>query len=573
MLMTHALCSVLTVWSEGVLEPDRQLLQDILVVLFQIVLRLLRSQGEDGSWDDKRETTAYAIIAINATANLPMLNPAREQIDLAVQRGKGYLHSGLAGRPQKPEHIWIEKVTYGSHNLSQAFTLSALRCSPRPCPSRVAEILPEPVETTLKWTKFFGKLPLFRDTPIWLLEASALEGSLLRDRLRERCLRVFPTRTSTKEKHMAFIPFTWTAGNNMHGGALGSDTLVELMVISALAYQVDEVIETGVADMSIQEVRTLKSSIGSLFAQVEGEEQAMSKGRDDTDGTNEKGSKEEEPQDGAVAKMQRGLVSFMRYLWHSPHVRAATPYNRAQLKRAMKAYLTAHLTQAEDNHALASQSPRLPSSAGDGSNSNSNSNLSSNRGGGRKIYESATTSLHGWTHSTSGDHTAGPVAVAAFFCMLGGPGGADRLPSARAKYVAEDMSRRLAALCRLYNDYGSVARDRDECNLNSVNFPEFSLPAAVTTPHGARKTREGEQGHDGDADDDDDASVKAELLQLAEYERRCLMASLAELRPLVGEDVFATLSIFYNSADMYGQMYVLKDMTPSVKKGARGEEN
>jgi hypothetical protein len=28
-------------------------------------------------------------------------------------------------------------------------------------------------------------------------------------------------------------------------------------------------------------------------------------------------------------------------------------------------------------------------------------------------------------------------------------------------------------MCRMYNDYGSVARDKAERNLNSVNFPEF----------------------------------------------------------------------------------------------------
>ena len=29
-------------------------------------------------------------------------------------------------------------------------------------------------------------------------------------------------------------------------------------------------------------------------------------------------------------------------------------------------------------------------------------------------------------------------------------------------------------MCRMYNDYGSVARNRAEGNLNSVDFPEFA---------------------------------------------------------------------------------------------------
>lgn len=31
----------------------------------------------------------------------------------------------------------------------------------------------------------------------------------------------------------------------------------------------------------------------------------------------------------------------------------------------------------------------------------------------------------------------------------------------------------LGRMCRQYNDYGSLARDQEERNLNSLNFPEF----------------------------------------------------------------------------------------------------
>ena len=52
-------------------------------------------------------------------------------------------------------------------------------------------------------------------------------------------------------------------------------------------------------------------------------------------------------------------------------------------------------------------------------------------------------------------------------------GGGDCFVGAIQKYLAQVLVRHLAAMCRMYNDYGSIARDRAEQNDNSVNFPEF----------------------------------------------------------------------------------------------------
>lgn len=47
------------------------------------------------------------------------------------------------------------------------------------------------------------------------------------------------------------------------------------------------------------------------------------------------------------------------------------------------------------------------------------------------------------------------------------------MTSARTAYLAEDVCRHLATLCRLYNDLGSAACDADEGAGNSLKFPEF----------------------------------------------------------------------------------------------------
>jgi hypothetical protein len=70
-------------------------------------------------------------------------------------------------------------------------------------------------------------------------------------------------------------------------------------------------------------------------------------------------------------------------------------------------------------------------------------------------------------------------------------------------------------------------------NLNSVQFPEFytSLTNTVSDEH-----------------------LKKHLFSVAEYERRCLEHSLAELKNVVDVKVFEAVQVFFHTADMYGQM-------------------
>ena len=58
-------------------------------------------------------------------------------------------------------------------------------------------------------------------------------------------------------------------------------------------------------------------------------------------------------------------------------------------------------------------------------------------------------------------------------------------------------------MCRQYNDYGSIARDRAERNLDSINFPEFGA-------------------NGGEVVVDVEERLKEDLYWIAEYERECL---------------------------------------------------
>lgn len=85
----------------------------------------------------------------------------------------------------------------------------------------------------------------------------------------------------------------------------------------------------------------------------------------------------------------------------------------------------------------------------------------------------------------------------------------------------------------MYNDYGSLARDKAEQNLNSLDFPEFD-PAG----RGGR----GEEGK------------RAALWKMAVFERKALDLATEELLREQDVDGIAArfLKMFVDVTDMYG---------------------
>ena len=69
-------------------------------------------------------------------------------------------------------------------------------------------------------------------------------------------------------------------------------------------------------------------------------------------------------------------------------------------------------------------------------------------------------------------------------------------------------------MSRLYNDYGSIARDRTEVNLNSTDFPVFHLDHSIDRMETERPAYIA------------DTTQKKTLLSIAEYERRQAQAAL-----------------------------------------------
>ncbi|KAF7375139.1 Ent-kaurene synthase [Mycena sanguinolenta] len=110
-------------------------------------------------------------------------------------------------------------------------------------------------------------------------------------------------------------------------------------------------------------------------------------------------------------------------------------------------------------------------------------------------------------------------------------------------FIAQDCITHMAVLCRIWNDWGSMKRDVAERNISGMNFPEF---AGMT-----------------------EEQIKAQMRRISDYERRCLHASLADLRQAAkevmgeakGNKCVDSFEFFFRGAEVYDAIYEFKDIS------------
>ncbi|KAL8794967.1 MAG: hypothetical protein Q9195_002549 [Heterodermia aff. obscurata] len=127
MLLSRVFVEVLQQWETGKLSGLSPTLihGKIIPVLFQCLIRTLRSQHMNGSWGHKgpREETAYCVLALAGLRILPLAQFFRTEIASAISRGRSFIRSM---DDLRPECLWIEKVSYKSATISKAYTVAAL---------------------------------------------------------------------------------------------------------------------------------------------------------------------------------------------------------------------------------------------------------------------------------------------------------------------------------------------------------------------------------------------------------------------------------------------------------------
>lgn len=249
MLMAEAFGSLLEAWGKGSLDaiPSELIRDKVSITLYQALLRALQTQNEDGSWgpSHRREETAYAVLTIANACGLPFLDSLWPKIDEAVDRGRNFLQGTVN---EKPEYIWVEKVTCGSLILSDCYVLAALKVDHQRSQSSdtLSQLLYIPEKKISEFVRFYSMIPLFAKMPRWKLRAALIEGYLFLPQLSEKRLEIFPRTEMEEDKYFEYIPFTWTACNNRDNTFVCNKTLKEMMIISFLNYQADEFMEAVV---------------------------------------------------------------------------------------------------------------------------------------------------------------------------------------------------------------------------------------------------------------------------------------------------------------------------------------
>ena len=548
MLLAQSFAKLLQLWDQGqLLElPDTAVCNQIPIILFQILRQTLQGQSSNGAWCLRSysvEIITYAVLTLKAVSTLPWAEIVQDQSRQAISQGVAFLEENQ-GSWSQGEYTWVEKVTYRSPILSEAYCLAALKSpASRTWGDKVRGLVDISSKTVVKFSKFFSQLPIFSKSPDWKVKAAVVEGYLFLPELKRIRLNIFPRKNMCEDKYLEYIPFTWTGSNSLHDPALSNNTLRDMMVISMLNYQVDEYMEAVVGaqfQASLDDVKDIvhelcgepkstcpaAGSIKRHYLAMNGENDAGRNFASVYDGAINGSPAEQNP----LEEVKCVLSRFISYSLNHPKFLASPREIRFLLLKELEIFLLAHITHAEDNLRFAQEKhqPQSPTV------------FASNR------------TYFDWVRTTSADHTSCPYSFIFFSCLIAKPGQAF-FGGVRQKYLSQDLCRHLASMCRQYNDYGSIARDHAEKNLNSVNFPEF---------HDRGEDKEGVEH--GSAEGINEA-VKKDLFWIAEYERECLNGAVSRLEKEMDNVMMNQLRVFIDVTDLYGQIYVARDIASRMR--------
>jgi hypothetical protein len=552
MLMVQALTDFLVALDQEILPSlmDEAECARIMVCLFQACLRTLFGQHEDGSWNRSQEQTAYALLTLAQARRLSICQHLQPEISSAIAKAIAYIRDGGSGPVEAPdvpsEFLWTEKVSYASPLLTEAYRLAALKSvgsSAKSIEVNVGYSISHPVDANRmkQHVRLFHKTPLFSSLPEWQLRASFIEGHLFLPIVNEHRLDVFPRKNmDPDDDYIGLIPFTWTASSNKDMTFASPAWLYAMMMVSVVDYQADEFMEAVAGLEFANDLPGLVSLIQEVLAPYRSEPSSPATNLLEWSGNSQSspGAFDRE----RVEEVTSCLRRFVSFFLDHPAVRNANDIDRATAWREVHNYLIAHVRHTADNVRLNSQEQR-------------------------KWYVTRKMPYYHWIQSN--DDIACPITFGFVTCLVpylvGNPKVERALisgqcetgatfpksdasfDSVEAKYYADDLCRHITNVTRIYNDCGSIARDAAEKNLNSVNFPEFAVTAAV--------------------------SDRLALFALGEYERACCQVAFAQLETAMLRTAATSAEraqkqrrldiwqVFLNTADLYGQIYVMRDFT------------
>ena len=512
------------------------------VILLEILFHVLATERDEGGWgtNDYPEITSYAILTLVSLSSLPLTRYASKEIDSAIARGRAHLDQS-SERRSEPQYIWIEKVTYGSSGLSEAYLIAAMlaRGSLYNWSTTHLAFIESLERNAAKQSVFFRRLPAFQRIPQWHLHLTLLEGLLFSPALEFTTGQILSPQRGKKDEYLGIVPSTWLAINHQRQLSLEPRLLWDMMVLKICNFRVDEHMETDSSGPDQSYLTTLESVIASVCSTNSKLQNGatpmasssiacgLSAGGKETNLNTDTASSEVD-KTGALPRYTRAMTNY-------PSIQNASHSDKSAFHLQLQRFLVSHLRQTKDNARFTQQKLREHEDE-------------------IATFHEAGLTFHEWVSEVGARSVSALMSFTFLVCLLGAssayPYEADCFETAYLKYLAGDLALHVANMSRLHNDWGSLDRDLREANVNSINFPEFSKGICK---HGRKAKRATSKGKDG---------AKAELLLLAEHERTQVDILMTKLEQALRQDGSTTgakvadgVTLFVDVAKLYADMY------------------
>ncbi|KAF2437708.1 Ent-kaurene synthase [Karstenula rhodostoma CBS 690.94] len=488
----------------------------------------LSDQKPNGSWDDSLEITSYSIITVGYALSLPWSAKLKDDLRDSIRQGQDYVRAKYS-TPDKTDFLWVEKVSYRSLLLHSVYCSAALHLQVVDVPwtPSIADGFALQQGDLKKTQNLISSLPLFRGERLPSLELVLVEARLMAAQLKLFRNSLFSRSDipMTADKYLEFIPMIWVACNHKNGQRLSYKITWEMVLLSLLNFQVDEYMESVVA-------RVPQAGISLLMGHLKDQSKSASMAATKTGPNFANGLSHADvnPSSGLLKDTQvhgafKALSRFMQHVTQHWSLTRSPVTVQQEMGLEIYNFIHAHNEHNRENALLATRKV-----VKGGSNTTSQPRTSQEQ------------SYIQWVRGTASDDTSCPFSFLFVACLISKPG-KHCFDNPRAQYFSKSLCRHLATMCRQYNDYGSAARDAEEGKLNSLNFLGF-----CNAEYGL----------------ENDCPAKDSLMALAEFERAGMELAMDRLSSVVPRRCIEQLQVFIDVTDMFGQVYIQKDIASRV---------